>query len=194
MAFLLKKIESLRRRHNIHVFLCGLRGSGKTTLLYKSLLNGWNNIYDEIEPTTLYHYEELAFDGKKYGIWDFSGDIKVSYIPAYVAQQVQVTAVVFVVDVMDESENGRREVIDRIHKLETEDALGQSLFIVLFNRHSHGDHNNSGTEYYIRDQFVGSNRISFFTSNAALGLEDQNWVNVLKLIQFHHKKLGNVSN
>ncbi|GBE62712.1 ADP-ribosylation factor [Babesia ovata] len=78
MAGILERIRNFRNQESIHIFLCGLRGSGKTTLLYKSLLNDWEGICNEIEPTTLYHYEELRLRGRCFSIWDFSGDVKVT--------------------------------------------------------------------------------------------------------------------
>ncbi|GIX61949.1 ADP-ribosylation factor, putative [Babesia caballi] len=77
MVSLLEKILSFNKPKNINVFLCGLRGSGKTTLLYKSLIKDLGAVVNELEPTTLYHYEELRVGRKQFGIWDFSGDVTV---------------------------------------------------------------------------------------------------------------------
>ncbi|KAK1936848.1 hypothetical protein X943_001211 [Babesia divergens] len=187
MAFLLEKIANIRKTQNINVFLCGLRSSGKTTLLYKSLMNDWHNICTEIEPTTLYHYEELHFGGMKYGIWDFSGDVKVRYIPAYVARQVQATAVVYLVTGMEHSTTARNEMMDWIHSMERDDAFATSIFIVLFNKISPDEHSHS-MEEYMKDNLLNKDRFLFLNVNVTLGLHDPNWVKALEIIRTHYKK------
>ncbi|KAK1444328.1 hypothetical protein BgAZ_102340 [Babesia gibsoni] len=174
MAALMEKIATLKRKQNINVFLCGLRGSGKTTLLYKSLITNWQTICNEIEPTTLFHYENLRFDRTEYGIWDFSGDM-------------QVTAVVFLINAMDESEMSRNEIMDRIQTMQRDDAFRASLFFILFNTISM-EVDATGMEKYIRSNLSGKENVLFFSFNASLGLHDPAWVKTLQLIHLHHKK------
>lgn len=183
----MEKIATLKRKQNINVFLCGLRGSGKTTLLYKSLITNWQTICNEIEPTTLFHYENLRFDRTEYGIWDFSGDMQVKHIPGYIARQVQVTAVVFLINAMDESEMSRNEIMDRIQTMQRDDAFRASLFFILFNTISM-EVDATGMEKYIRSNLSGKENVLFFSFNASLGLHDPAWVKTLQLIHLHHKK------
>ncbi|ORM40439.1 uncharacterized protein BXIN_2096 [Babesia sp. Xinjiang] len=187
MVSLLEKLVNLNKTRNIHVFLCGLRGSGKTTLLYKSLIKDWNNIHDEIEPTILYHYEELRLNGRCYGIWDFSGDSKVKDIPTYIANQLQVTAVVFVINTMEQPGSVHQEVVDRLQRLNSDDAFKLSLFVVLFNQIT-SDSENRNLEEMLKTHFSDPDRFTFVTVNALQGMQDQSWLHSLDLIYRHHKK------
>ncbi|EDO05118.1 ADP-ribosylation factor family protein [Babesia bovis T2Bo] len=186
MVSLLGKLVNLTRGKVIHVFFCGLRGSGKTTLLYKSLIKDWVNISNEIEPTILYHYEELWLKRKCFGIWDFSGDSKIKDIPAYVSKLVHVTAIVFLINSVEHPETACNEIIGRLESLYNEESCCNTLFIIAFNQISH-ELQHYELESLIKNHFSSSGRFHFTTINALDGLADCNWLNCLETIHLHYK-------
>ncbi|CDR96233.1 ADP-ribosylation factor 1 [Babesia bigemina] len=175
MVGILERIKNFRNRESIHIFLCGLRGSD------------WEGICSEIEPTTLYHYEELHIRGKRFSIWDFSGDAKVKCIPAYVARSVNVAAVIFVVSATEHADSSCRELLDRIRRMDMDDAFSSSLFVILLNKISSGSQYN-GLETFLKRQLSDPHRFIFVVVNVLHGLKDAAWLQLLDAIYAHHKK------
>ncbi|EKX74417.1 ADP-ribosylation factor, putative [Theileria equi strain WA] len=175
----------------IHVLLLGLRGSGKTLLLYKTFLPKWDTAAAEIEPTILYHYEEVKYSNKTLGIWDFSGDPMIRNVPNFMSRQINTSAIVFVVNILDMNDASNREIFEWISLLESEESLLESCFVILLNGTRDIAQGKAFQNFMIQVEQLKSRMGARFLCkgiNATLALKDPGWVTALDFIISHSSK------
>ncbi|CEM00003.1 unnamed protein product [Vitrella brassicaformis CCMP3155] len=122
--------------HLHQILILGLSGSGKTTLLYKLKIPGWaeQDIAQKIPtPTKGYHYEEFNKRGMRFGMWDVPGaDAMQALWPAFY-RYIKVSAVIFVVSMVEMNPKKIRQAGEHIRILVHEDELREAAFCVLMN-------------------------------------------------------------
>lgn len=82
-----------------YVLLYGPKGSGKSTLLYNQ--NSTIKLFEPIEPTKGVNYEELSINHNVLGVFEVSGDLKQSHLISIVSNSVNVSGIIYVVDIQD---------------------------------------------------------------------------------------------
>ncbi|VEV57486.1 ADP-ribosylation factor, putative [Plasmodium vinckei vinckei] len=157
-----------------NILILGLNGSGKTTLLYHNIIPEWSNITSSMEPTISYHYEEMR------NIWQL------------IYRNIMANAVLYVINIMDISDEAVTENNSLISLLLNDECLQTSCIVLVFNTFNEVDKIDETTKnellirYKIKDLIDNyGNRIHHIFLDCKSCKLDKNWMNLMHQISYY---------
>ncbi|EUD68686.1 small monomeric GTPase [Plasmodium inui San Antonio 1] len=184
------KNKTPEKKYNI--LILGLNGSGKTTLLYHNFIPEWTDITSHMEPTISYHYEEIKWINGRIGFWDMSGNPVMRNIWQLIYRNVKVNAILYVINIMDISDEILRENNSLISLLLNDEFLQASCVVLVFNTFNDVDSVDEATKhqvflkYKIKDLINHyGNRIHHIFVDCKNCKLDKNWMGLLQQISYY---------
>ncbi|CAD2108898.1 ADP-ribosylation factor, putative [Plasmodium vinckei] len=175
-----------------NILILGLNGSGKTTLLYHNIIPEWSNITSSMEPTISYHYEEIKLMNGRIGFWDISGNTIMRNIWQLIYRNIMANAVLYVINVMDISDEAVTENNSLISLLLNDECLQTSCIVLVFNTFNEVDKVDETTKnellirYKIKDLIDNyGNRIHHIFLDCKSCKLDKNWMNLIQQISYY---------
>ncbi|CRG93955.1 ADP-ribosylation factor, putative [Plasmodium gallinaceum] len=175
-----------------NILILGLNGSGKTTLLYHNFIPEWTNITSYMEPTISYHYEEIKWINGTIGFWDISGNPIMRNIWKLIYRNVKVNAILYVINIMDISDESTTENNMLISLLMNDECLQASCVVLVFNTFNNVNiiddtfKNELLIKYKIKDLINDyGNRIHYIFVDCKNCNLDKNWMDLIKQISYY---------
>ncbi|CAG9477651.1 ADP-ribosylation factor-like protein, putative [Plasmodium vivax] len=172
-----------------NILILGLNGSGKTTLLYHNFIPEWTDITSHMEPTISYHYEEIKWINGRIGFWDMSGNPVMRTIWQLIYRNVKVNAILYVINIMDISDEVLRENNSHISLLLNDECLQASCVVLVFNTFNDVDSVDEATKnqlfvkYKVKDLINHyGNRIHHIFVDCKNCKLDKNWIGLMQQI------------
>ncbi|VWU51559.1 ADP-ribosylation factor, putative [Hepatocystis sp. ex Piliocolobus tephrosceles] len=175
-----------------NILILGLSGSGKTTLLYHMFIPEWTNITSYMEPTIAYHYEEIKLLNGRAGFWDVSGNPIMQNMWPLIYRNVKINAVLYVINIMDLSNESTVENNKLIRFLLNDECLQECCVVLVFNTFSDVENieenlkNNLLIKYNINclvDDY--GNRIHYIFLDCKNCKLDNNWMSLMQQISYY---------
>ncbi|SBT77558.1 ADP-ribosylation factor, putative [Plasmodium ovale] len=175
-----------------NILMLGLNGSGKTTLLYHNFIPEWTNLTSYMEPTISYHYEEITWINGRIGFWDISGNPVMRNIWQLIYRNVKVNAILYVINIMDISDESISENNTLISLLLNDECLQASCIVLVFNTFNDVNSidetikNELFIKYKIKDLINHyGNRIHHIFVDCKSCKLDKNWMDLMQQISYY---------
>ncbi|KAI4837126.1 ADP-ribosylation factor [Plasmodium brasilianum] len=175
-----------------NILILGLNGSGKTTLLYHNFIPEWTTITSHMEPTVSYHYEEIKSINGRIGFWDLSGNPIMRNIWQLIYRNVKVNAILYVINIMDISDESITENNLLISLLLNDECLQASCIVLVFNTFNDVNNIDESTKnqqlikYKIKDLIDHyGNRIHHIFVDCKNCKLDKNWMDLMQQISYY---------
>ncbi|KAK6151220.1 hypothetical protein DH2020_016152 [Rehmannia glutinosa] len=119
-------VKMLFAKREMRILMVGLDAAGKTTILYKLKLG---EIVTTI-PTIGFNVETVEYKNVSFTVWDVGGQDKIRPLWRHYFQNTQ--GLIFVVDSNDRERVS--EARDELHRMLSEDELGDATLLVFANK------------------------------------------------------------
>ncbi|KYN97361.1 putative ADP-ribosylation factor [Plasmodium gaboni] len=186
------RVKTVIPQKKYNILILGLNGSGKTTLLYHNFIPEWTNITSYMEPTIAYHYEEIKWINGRLGFWDLSGNPLMRNIWPLIYRNVKVNAILYIINIMDISDECISENNSLISLLLNDECLQMSCIVLVFNTFNEVHKiqedvkNDMLMKYKIEDLINHyGNRIHYLFVDCKNCKMDKGWIELMHQISYY---------
>ncbi|PFH35639.1 putative ADP-ribosylation factor [Besnoitia besnoiti] len=177
-------------KHPPHIMFLGPPGVGKSTLFFRTVMPGWADITQGMEPTKAFYHEVVVRGGWTLNLWDLSGNPALQRSWAGLYRYVKMWAAVYVVSLTDTNpERIARNRAD-LRALLSDDCLCDSAVVVIMNTFGMAiesvpippNEMASRLGLLEAEDTTSAERLSWFVVNAKEGEKDTQWQEALKFL------------